>query len=130
VDCRAQIIPEHLTLQEQASGHARRDVGGFSELASDMANSDQGAYVKEQQTSGEADLLRPRGRVTTEELALMPASLKASEAQPWARLSRSAFYAALRSGDIASCHLGHSIRIPTRRFLKSIGVLDETETGD
>jgi len=83
--------------------------------------------VNDQQTRARVDLLLPRGRVTNEELALMPASLKVREAQPWARLSRSAFYAALRSGEIASCHLGHAIRIPTRRFLQSIGVLDEPE---
>jgi hypothetical protein len=73
-----------------------------------------------------SDLLCPRGRVTAAELAQMPASLKVREAQPWVRLSRSAFYAALRSGEIASCHLGHSIRIPTRRFLESLGVLDDS----
>lgn len=82
--------------------------------------------MSDQKATIRVDLLRPRGRVTAEELAQMPASLKVHEAQPWARLSRSAFYAALRSGEIACCHLGHSIRIPTRRFLESIGVLDES----
>ena len=71
------------------------------------------------------DLLQPRPRVTAEELGRMPASLKPAEAQPWSRLSRSAFYSALSSGEISSCRLGHSIRIPTRRFLQQIGVLDE-----
>jgi hypothetical protein len=71
------------------------------------------------------DLLQPRPRVTTEELGRMPASLKPVEAQPWSRLSRSAFYSALRSGEVSSCRLGHAIRIPTRRFLLQIGVLDE-----
>jgi hypothetical protein len=71
------------------------------------------------------DLLRPRSRVTAEELGLMPPSLTPAEAQPWARVSRSAFYAALSSGAISSCRLGHSIRIPTRRFLDQLGVLEE-----
>jgi hypothetical protein len=71
------------------------------------------------------DLLQPRPRVTAEELSRMPASLKPAEAQAWSRLSRSAFYAALRSGEVSSCRLGHSIRIPTRRFLAQLGVLEE-----
>lgn len=75
--------------------------------------------------SEDADLLRPRPRVTAEELSRMPANLKPAEAQPWSRLSRSAFYAALSSGEVFSCRLGHSIRIPTRRFLKQLGVLEE-----
>jgi hypothetical protein len=70
-------------------------------------------------------LLLPRPHVTSEELGRMPASLKPAEAQPWSRLSRSAFYSALRSGEVSSCRLGHAIRIPTRRFLLQIGVLDE-----
>lgn len=76
------------------------------------------------------ELLRPRGRVTEEELALMPASLKPNEARPWARSSRSSFYAALRSGEVVSFRIGHSIRIPTKRFLAGIGVLDESEPED
>ena len=71
------------------------------------------------------DLLRPRAIVTAAELALMPPNLKPAEAMPWARTSRAAFYAALRSGEVASCRLGHSIRIPTRRFLSALGVLEE-----
>jgi hypothetical protein len=94
--------------------------------ATESAGPDQGVHVDEQHPAL-VDLLRPRGRVTSEELALMPASLKPAEAQPWTRLSRSSFYAALRSGDIASCRLGRAIRIPTRRFLLAIGVLDELE---
>lgn len=71
------------------------------------------------------DLLQPRPWVTAEELSRMPASLKPAEAQPWSRLSRSAFYSALHSGEISSCRLGHSIRIPTRRFFAQLGVLEE-----
>ena len=81
--------------------------------------------MSERQGISTGELLRPRGLVTEAELALMPASLKPSEALPWARLSRSAFYAALRSGEIGSCRLGRSIRIPTRRFLRRLGVLVE-----
>jgi len=83
--------------------------------------------VNDKHVDAPASLLRPRGRVTAEELAQMPPSLKPTEALPWARLSRSAFYAALRAGEIDCCHLGRSIRIPTRRFLASLGVLDESE---
>jgi hypothetical protein len=72
-----------------------------------------------------ADLLRPRPFVTSDELNRMPASLKPGEAQPWSRLSRSAFYAALQSGELVSVRLGHSIRIPTRRYLSQLGVLEE-----
>jgi hypothetical protein len=72
-----------------------------------------------------ANLLQPRPLVTIEELNQMPASLKPAEAQPWARVSRSALYAALQSGEIPSCRLGHSIRIPTRRFLTQIGALQD-----
>ena len=72
-----------------------------------------------------AFLLNPRARVTLKELAQMPPSLKPVEAQPWARLSRSAFYSALAAGEIESCRVGRSIRIPTRRFLSRLGVLDE-----
>ncbi len=71
------------------------------------------------------DLLRPRSRVTAEELELMPPSLTPAEAMSWARLSRGAFYSALSSGEISSCRLGHSIRIPTRRYLLQLGVLEE-----
>ena len=85
--------------------------------------------MNEQQVEWQVDLLCPRGRVTAEELAQMPPNLKPSEALPWARLSRSAFYAALRAGEIDCCHLGRSIRIPTRRFFESLGVLDESESG-
>lgn len=74
------------------------------------------------------DLLRPRPQVSAAELARMPASLTPAEAMPWARLSRSVFYKMLASGDIGSCRLGHSIRIPTRRFLEQIGVLDQSGT--
>jgi hypothetical protein len=70
-------------------------------------------------------LLAPRAQVTPEELVQMPPSLTPAEALPWTRLSRGAFYKMLAAGDIASCRLGHSIRIPTRRFLLGIGVLDE-----
>ena len=54
----------------------------------------------------------------------MPASMTAAEGQPWTRLSRSAYYKWLRESGIC-CYLGHSIRIPTRRFLAALGVLDE-----
>jgi len=70
-------------------------------------------------------LLTPRAQVTEEELRQMPPSLTPAEALPWTRLSRGTFYQMLASGDVASCRLGHSIRIPTRRFLMSIGVLEE-----
>ena len=83
-----------------------------------------------QRQTDSTDLLRPRGRVTAQELAQMPASLKPDEARPWTRLSRSTFYASLRNGEIASCRLGHSIRIPTRRFLDAIGVLDDDREDD
>jgi hypothetical protein len=96
------------------------------EPQSEVATSDhEGSQVSEQQGITTGELLRPRGVVTEAELALMPASLKPSEALPWARISRSAFYAALRSGEIGSCRLGRSIRIPTRRFLRHLGVLDD-----
>jgi len=96
------------------------------EPQSEVATSDhEGSQVSEQEGITTRELLRPRGSVTEAELALMPASLKPSEALPWARVSRSAFYAALRSGEIGSCRLGRSIRIPTRRFLRRLGVLDE-----
>jgi excisionase family DNA binding protein len=55
----------------------------------------------------------------------MPPMLTPAEASPWTRLSRSVFYQLLASGDIASCRLGHSIRIPTKRFLASLGVLEQ-----
>ena len=71
------------------------------------------------------DILAPRAQVTRAELRRMPPSLTPAEAMPWTRLSRSAFYKMLAEGAIASCRLGHSIRIPTRRFLLSIGVLEE-----
>jgi hypothetical protein len=81
--------------------------------------------MRDKQQDESADLLQPRPRVTPEELSRMPASLKPAEAQPWSRLSRSAFYSALSSGEISSCRLGHSIRIPTRRYLLQLGVLEE-----
>lgn len=71
------------------------------------------------------DLLLPRGRVTLEELRQMPPSLKPAEAMPWTRIARSSFYKAVAAGDISSCRLGHSIRIPTRHFLASLGVLED-----
>ena len=73
-------------------------------------------------------LLAPRVRVTLGELVRMPPSLTPAEALPWTRLSRGAFYKMLRAGDVASCRLGHSIRIPTRRFLLDLGVLEEDES--
>jgi excisionase family DNA binding protein len=63
------------------------------------------------------------------ELQHMPPTLTPAEAMPWIRLSRSVFYKLLASGEIGSCRLGHSIRIPTRRFLEHIGVL-ATESDD
>lgn len=71
------------------------------------------------------DLLKPRAFVTLEELALMPPSLTPAEALPWARKGRSGFYKALAEGEIASCRLGRSIRIPTRRYLIQLDVLEE-----
>jgi hypothetical protein len=73
----------------------------------------------------DVDLLRPRPHVTAEELGLMPPSLTAAEAMPWTRVSRGAFYAMVKSGQIHGCHLGGVIRIPTRAFLSQLGVLDE-----
>lgn len=73
-------------------------------------------------------LLLPRGRVTASELAQMPATLKPSEAIPWTRLSRSAFYRLLACGDLHHLRLGHSIRIPTRQFLLTLGVLEDEES--
>ena len=75
----------------------------------------------------EGGILTPRARVTPEELQRMPPSLTPAEALPWTRLSRGAFYKMLAAGDIASCRLGHSIRIPTRRFMLRMGVLEEDE---
>jgi hypothetical protein len=76
-------------------------------------------------TESEArSLLTPRARVTAEELAMMPPSLKPAEGQPWTRLSRSAYYRWLAASGLG-CRLGHSIRIPTRRFLLALGVLDD-----
>lgn len=76
-------------------------------------------------TEGETRLLlTPRACVTAEELRRMPAGLTAAEGQPWTRLSRSAYYRWLAASGL-SCHLGHSIRIPTRRFLLALGVLDD-----
>ena len=46
--------------------------------------------MSERQGISTSELLRPRGLVTEAELSLMPASLKPSEALPWARISRSA----------------------------------------
>ena len=74
-----------------------------------------------------AYLLHPRGCVTFAELELMPASLTPAEAMPWTRLSRGAFYRLLGSGDLPSCRLGHSIRIPTRRFLSTLDVLEDDD---
>lgn len=71
------------------------------------------------------DILLPRGRVTEAELEQMPATLKPCEAWPWTRQSRSAFYQLLSRGELPAIRLGHSIRIPTRRFLLAIGVLEE-----
>ncbi len=71
-------------------------------------------------------LLKARPRVTQEELKRMPASLTAAEGQPWTRLSRGAYYRWLAASGLA-CHLGGSIRIPTRRFLSALGVLDEEQ---
>ncbi|MGO8685200.1 MAG: hypothetical protein ACLQUT_11565 [Thermoleophilia bacterium] len=73
------------------------------------------------------DLLRPRGRVTADELRRMPPSLTPTEAYPWTRLSRGAFYRALASGGVVSCRWGHSIRIPTQNFLRAMGVLDDDD---
>ena len=69
-------------------------------------------------------LLSPRARVTLEELERMPASLKPAEAMAWTRLARGSFYRWLATSGLA-CHLGGSIRIPTRRFMVAIGVLDD-----
>jgi hypothetical protein len=71
-----------------------------------------------------AELLRPRAIVTAEELRRMPAELRPAVAQPWTDLGRSAFYGWLRSSGLA-LRLGGSIRIPTKRFLAALGVLDE-----
>lgn len=71
------------------------------------------------------DLLAPRSSVTEDELRRMPPSLTPAEAWPWARVSRGAFYQMVKAGQINSCHLGHSIRIPTKRFLAQLGVLEE-----
>jgi len=71
------------------------------------------------------ELLRPRPHVSAEELALMPPSLTPAESWPWARVSRGAFYQMVKSGEIHGCRLGHTIRIPTKRFLGQLGVLDE-----
>ena len=77
------------------------------------------------QDSGElGTLLSPRARVTLEELERMPASLKPAEAIAWTRLARGSFYRWLATSGLA-CHLGGSIRIPTRRFMVAIGVLDD-----
>ena len=76
----------------------------------------------------ETNLLRPRPRVTAEELGLMPPNLTAAEAMPWARASRGAFYQMIKAGQIPSCRLGHAIRIPTRRYLMQLGVLEEDST--
>jgi ABC-type tungstate transport system substrate-binding protein len=54
----------------------------------------------------------------------MPASLKPAEAMAWCRLARGSFYRWLATSGLA-CHLGGSIRIPTRRFMIAIGVLDD-----
>ena len=69
-------------------------------------------------------LLTPPAQVTIDELGRMPASLTAAEGQPWTRLSRSAYYRWLAASGLG-CRLGGSIRIPTRRFLLALGVLDE-----
>ena len=69
-------------------------------------------------------LLSPRARVTVEELERMPASLKPAEAMAWTRLGRGSFYRWIGTSGLA-CRLGGSIRIPTRRFLLALGVLDE-----
>ena len=71
------------------------------------------------------DLLKPRPFVTLGELGLMPPSLTPAEALPWARKGRSGFYKAIADGEIASCRIGRSIRIPTRRFLAQLKVLEE-----
>lgn len=81
--------------------------------------------MSEKRSGVMSDLLRPRACVTHAELELMPASLKPAEAMPWSRLARSSFYHALASGAVPSCRLGRSIRIPTRRFLIGLGVLEE-----
>ena len=73
----------------------------------------------------EIDLLRPRPHVSAAELGLMPPSLTPAEAMPWARVSRGAFYQMVKSGEIHGCRLGHAIRIPTKRFLAQLGVLEE-----
>ena len=70
------------------------------------------------------DLMTPRARVTLDELARMPATLTPAEGLPWTRLGRSAYYRWLAESGLG-CRLGHSIRIPTRRFLLALGVLDE-----
>ncbi len=70
------------------------------------------------------DLLRPRARVTEEELAQMPPTLTPAEARPWARVSRPAFYRALKVGLVPHLALGRSIRIPTYAYLSSLGVLE------
>jgi hypothetical protein len=72
-----------------------------------------------------SELLRPRARVSAAELAAMPPSLTPAEAWPWTRQSRSSFYKCLARGEIFHCRLGSAIRIPTRRFLFQLGVLDE-----
>ena len=81
------------------------------------------ASASGERPAGRRDLLRPRAIVTAEEVRAMPPSLTPAEAMPWTRQSRASFYACLARGEIFHCRLGHSIRIPTRRFLEQIGVL-------
>ncbi len=55
----------------------------------------------------------------------MPPSLTPAEAMPWARVSRASFYSMIKTGQVHGCRLGGVIRIPTRAFLKQLGVLEE-----
>lgn len=71
------------------------------------------------------DPLYPHARVTADELAQMPPNMTPAEALPWARISRAALYRAINSGEIEACRLGRNLRIPTRRFLAQLGVLDD-----
>jgi hypothetical protein len=125
MDSDAQVSLKHPFWQAQPSGHAHKDVRDFEPTKSEKANSDWSLVMHDDETDKKADLLRPRPFVSSGELNQMPASLKPGEAQPWSRLSRSAFYAALQSGELASVRIGHAIRIPTRRFLSQLGVLEE-----